>query len=121
MALSEADKKRLGQIYDSSFDTDNVSNIDEYFDAVGAASGVSGEKRFTQIQAATRTFDDEGNVTGYQESYKGPKTFTDIYNFTANNTSGPGGKKVITTDADEDIIFVLRDLFFSSAIYFAKI
>ena len=105
MALSEADKKTLGKYYDSSFDTDNVSNVDQYFDAKAAASGAGGEKTFNQIQAASRTFDDEGNVTGYQESYKGPQTFTDIYNLTATNTSGVGGIKTVTTGTDGNLIY----------------
>ena len=105
MALSEADKKTLGKYYDSSFDTDNVSNVDQYFDAKAAASGAGGEKTFNQIQAASRTFDDEGNVTGYQESYKGPQTFTDIYNLKATNTSGVSGIKTVTTGTDGNLIY----------------
>ena len=121
MALTAQEKEKLITSGFSVDQADKVENMglealgygsvseliseNKRLEAIAASSGAGGEKLFNQIQADTRTFDDEGNVTGFQESYGGPTTFTDIYNLKATNTSGPSGIKTVTTDDDGNLVY----------------
>ena len=63
MALSEADKKTLGQYYDSSFDTDNVSNVNQYFDAKTAAAKTRIAEENLKSQSGITLVKDENGET----------------------------------------------------------
>ena len=63
MALSEADKKTLGQYYDSSFDTDNVSNVNQYFDAKTAAAKARIAEENLKSQSGITLVKDENGET----------------------------------------------------------